>query len=134
MRGIKPTFPISSQTLYNWVAHLDNRRPKSKILKSYVTGVRLVYIDMGYEDLAAFHSPQLERVITSLRRMRNETGSLERRPITKDLLLQMLPYFSLRTREGVTLYAVFYLTFAIFLRVGEFTYTIKDLNDSDFSQ
>ena len=134
MRGIKPVFPVSSQTLYNWVAYLDNRRPKSKTLKSYVTGVRSVYMDIGYEDLAAFYSPQLERVITGLRRIRGETRSLERRPITKDLLLQILPYFSLRIREGVTLYAAFYLIFAIFLRVGEFTYTIKNLNDPDFSQ
>ena len=78
---------------------------------------------MRYEDLAVFHSSQLERVIAGLRRMRGEAGSLERRPITKDLLLQMLPYFSLRTREGVTLYAAFCLAFAAFLRVGEFTYT-----------
>ena len=87
MRGIKPAFPASSQTLYNWVVYLDNRRPKSKTLKSYVTGVRLIHMDMGYEDLAAFYSPQLERVITGLRRMRGEAGSLERRSITKDLLL-----------------------------------------------
>ena len=134
MRGIKPAFPASSQTLCDWVAHLGNKRPKSKTLKSYVTGVRSVHVDMGYEDLAAFHSPQLERVIAGLRRMRGEAGSLERRPITKDLLLQMLPYFSLRTREGVTLYAAFCLAFAAFLRVGEFTYSTKDLNDPDFSQ
>ena len=65
--------------------------------------------------------------------MRSEARSLERRPITKDLLLLMLSYFSLRTREGVILYAVFYLVFAIFLRVGEFIYSIKDLNDPNFS-
>ena len=87
MRGIKPVFPVSSQTLCDWVIYLDNRRPKSKTLKSYVTGVRLVYMDIGYEDLAAFYSPQLERVIAGLRRMRSEAGSLKRRPITKDLLL-----------------------------------------------
>ena len=45
----------------------------------------------------------------------------------------MLSYFSLRTREGVILYAAFYLVFAVFLRVDEFTYTTKDLNDPDFS-
>ena len=77
MRGIKPVFPVSSQILYNWVAYLDNRRPKSKTLKSYVTGVRLVHMDIGYEDLAAFYSPQLERVIVSLRYIRGETRSLE---------------------------------------------------------
>ena len=90
MQGIKPAFPATSQILCNWVAHLGNKRLKSKTLKSYVTGVRSIHMDMGYEDLTAFHSPQLERVITGLRRMRGEADSLERRPITKDLLLQML--------------------------------------------
>ena len=65
--------------------------------------------------------------------MRDEAGLLERRSITKDLLLQILSYFSLRIREGVILYAAFYLVFVIFLRVDEFTYIIKDLNDSNFN-
>ena len=134
MRGIQPAFPATSQTLCDWVAHLGNKRPKSKTLKSYVTGVRSVHVDMGYEDLAAFHSPQLERIIAGLRRMRGEAGSLERRPITKDLLLQMLPHFNRRTREGATLHAAFCLAFAAFLRIGEFTYSAKDLEDPDFSQ
>lgn len=93
-----------------------------------------MHVDMGYEDLSAFHSPQLKRVITGLRRMRGEAGTLERRPITKDLLLQMFPYFDCKTREGATLHASFCLAFAAFLRVGEFTYTAKDLEDPDFSQ
>ena len=87
MQGIKPAFPVTSQTLCDWVAHLGNKRPKSKTLKSYVTGVRSVHVNMGYEDLTAFYSPQLERVIAGLRRMRGEADSLQRRPITKDLLL-----------------------------------------------
>lgn len=90
-------------------------------------------MDIGYKDLAAFYSLQLERVIIGLRRMRSEAGSLKRRSITKDLLLQILPYFSLRTREGVSLYAAFCLTFAAFLRVDEFTYSTKNLNDPNFS-
>ena len=87
MRGIKPVFPVSSQTLYNWVVYLDNRQSKSKTLKFYVTDVRLVYIDIGYKNLAAFYSSQLERVITGLRRIRDKARSLERRSIIKDLLL-----------------------------------------------
>ena len=133
MRGIKPAFPAISQTLCDWVVYLGNKRPKGKTLKAYITGVRLVHVDMGYEDLSAFYSPQLKRVIAGLRRIRGEAGSLERRLITKDLLLQILPHFNRRTREGATLYAIFCLAFAAFLRVGEFTYSVKNLKDSEFS-
>ena len=44
-------------------------------------------MDMGYEDLSAFYSPRLERVIAGLRRMRGEARTRERRLIIKDLLL-----------------------------------------------
>ena len=134
VRGIQPAFPATTETLCDWVCHLSNKRPKNKTIKAYITGVRSMHVDMGYGDLSAFHSPQLERVIAGLRRMRGEAGTRERRPITKDLLLQMLPYFDRKTREGVTLHASFCLAFAAFLRVGEFTYSAKDLEDPDFSQ
>ncbi len=107
MRGIKPAFPATTKVLADWVAHLANKRPKAKTLKAYITGVRPVHVDMGYKDLSPFHSPRLERVIAGLRRMRGEAETRERRPITKDLLLQMLPYFDRNTREGSTLHAAF---------------------------
>ena len=46
----------------------------------------------------------------------------------------MLPYFNRRTKAGSTIYAAFYLAFAAFLRVGEFTYTARDLEDLDFAK
>ena len=89
---------------------------------------------MLYHDLSAFHSPDLERIIAGVRRLQGEAETQERRPITKDLLLQMLPYLSQRTRESVTLYAAFCLAFAAFLRIGEFTYFAKDRQTADFSK
>ena len=134
MGGIRPAFPATSKVLSDWIAHLANKRPKAKTLKAYITGLRSVHVDMGYEDLSPFHSPRIERVIAGIRRLRGEAGTLERRPITKDLLLQMLPCFDCGTREGSTLHTAFCLAFAAFLRVGEFTYSAKDLADPDFSQ
>ena len=64
--------------------------------------------------------------------MRGEPGTKERCPITKDVLLQLLPLFDCRTRGGITIYTAFCLAFVGFLRTGEFTYTAHDLKDVEF--
>ena len=89
---------------------------------------------MEYGDLSAFHSLRLQRVIAGIRRKHGEAGTQERRPITKDLLLQMLPHLNQKSREGATLSAAFCLAFAAFLRIGEFTYTSSDRQSADFGQ
>ncbi len=88
---------------------------------------------MGFEDLAVFHHPLLQRVINGVRRLRGEADTKERRPITRDLLLRVLSQFDTTTRQGATLHASFCLAFAAFLRVGEFTWTEADLKD-DFQR
>ena len=135
MRGIRPPFPATNSSLMEWVAHLGNKWVKTKTIKAYLTGLRSAHIDMGFEeDLDAFYSPSLQRIIAGIRRLRGEAGTQERRPITKDLLLQMLPHFNRRTKAGSTMYAAFCLAFAAFLRVGQFTYSARDLEDLDFAE
>ena len=42
---------------------------------------------MGYKDLDIFSSPQLQRYIAGIRRLRGEADTKERRLITRDILL-----------------------------------------------
>ena len=133
LQGIQPAFPASMRSLASWIAHLATSRVKSKTIKAYLTGVRSAHIDMCYDDdLSVFHHPRLERMIAGHRRLHGEAETKERQPLTKDLLLQILPQFDRATRYGAMMRAAFCLAFATFLRIGEFTYSIKDREQEDF--
>lgn len=135
MKGIRPAFPATISSLREWVTHLDAKRVSAKTVNAYLTGLRSAHIDTGFEDdLKAFQNSSLQWVIADIRRLRGEAQMQERRPITKDLLLQMLPHFNHRTKAGSTLHAAFCLAFAAFLRVGESTYTAQDLKDPIFAE
>lgn len=134
MAGYNPPFPATRNSLASWVLMLGNRRLQIKTIKGYITGVRSAYVDMGYEGLDMFYSPQLERIVAGIRRLRGEVNTKERNPITKDVLLRLLPQFDRTTLHGATIQVSFCLAFAAFLRIGEFIYNKKDMEDEDFSE
>ena len=131
--GIRPPFPASIRSLTSWITQLSTKRVKSKTIKAYLTGIRSAHIDMCYDDdLSVFHHPRLERMIAGHRRLHGEAETKERRPLTKDLLLQILPQFDQGTRYGAIMRAAFCLAFAAFLRIGEFTYSVREREQEDF--
>lgn len=81
-----------------------------------------------------FHHPQLKRIIAGARHLRGDSDTKERHPVTKDILLQVLPSFDRAIEHGAIMYASFCLAFAAFLRIGEFTYSTRDALDEDFAK
>jgi hypothetical protein len=98
---------------------------KPRTMKSYITGLRSLHVDMGLPTDGIFDHPRLQRIIQGSRRFHGEAGTRERLPITRDVLLkilQCLPRWRTDTIQA-NLYAAFCLAFAGFLRVGEFTWS-----------
>lgn len=129
MRGVA-AFPVTVISLSSWITALGLRCLSHKTIKSYMTGVRSYYVELGAskEDLEIFHTPLLERVIAGIRRFNGEPNVKERHPITRPVLRAMLTRLDKNTRKGANLYAAFCLAFAGFLRMGEFTWARGELN------
>lgn len=125
LNGLAP-FAATLTSLASSIAELSTKRVKAQTAKKYLTALRSALVDMGYDGLAVFHHPQLQRIIAGIRRLRGESDTKERCPITKNMLLRLLPLFNKATKGGMTIYAAFCLAFAGFLRAGEFTYTAHD--------
>ena len=113
---------------------MGDQRLQPKTIKSNLTGLRSYQVDIGYadSDIEQFHHPMLQRIVNGIRRLRGDTPKRERRPITRDILLQLVHQFDQTTLTGATNHAAFCLAFAGFLRIGEFTW--NNINTSDFGQ
>ena len=122
-------------SLAAWVAHLADRLVSFSTIKSYLTGLKSAHIDIGFVifDDSFFH-PMLQRVVAGIRKLRGEANTHEREPLTRGLLLRVLPLLDTSTQYGATLHAAFCLAFAGFLRIGEFTYSKNDLSDPEFDR
>ena len=106
------------------------RRLSHKTIKSYMTGLRSYYVELGAskQELEIFHTPVLQRIIAGIRRFNGEPDAKERHLITRLVLRAMLARLDRNTRKRANLYAAFCLAFAGFLRMGEFTWARGELN------
>ena len=127
-----PPFPASLFNLARWIAELGIRNLKAKTIKSYLAAVRSSQVDIGttQDELKLFSHPTLFRTIAGIRRMNGEANTRERRPITRQVLLRILPLFDITSLWGATMHASFCLAFAAFLRIGEFTWSRADRSAS----
>ena len=127
-----PPFPASLFNLACWIAELGIRNLKAKTIKSYLAAVRSFQVDIGatQDELKMFSYPTLFCIITRIRRMNGGANTPERRPITRQVLLRILPLFDTISLWGATMHASFCLASAAFLRTGEFTWSRADRSAS----
>ena len=77
-----------------------------------------------------FSHPTLFRTIAGIRHMNGKANTRERRPITRQVFLRILPLFDKTSLWGATMHASFCLAFAAFLRIGEFIWSRVDRSAS----
>ena len=126
MNGIKRALPARPNSLCEWVAELGSKCLKIDIIKRYLTAVRSLYVDLGY-NIDSFHNIRLERIIRRFCCLYNEPDKRERKPITRDILLPLLRRLDTSALYGATMHAAFSLAFAGLLRIEKITWSDSDI-------
>ena len=126
-------FPATLTSLASWISAMGNRQLRAKTIKNYMSGIRSLHIDRGYDDLELFRHPVLQRIVAGIKRKNGDPDTRERLPITRDLLLKLLATLDQANQAQATLHAAYCLAFAAFLRAGEITYSQSEAQDPNFS-
>ncbi len=104
-------------------------------IKIYLIDLWSHHIDVEYSDIEikTFHHSTLQQIIVKIQRLQDNDQTCKQRSITWNLLLLLLCQFNQFIIEEATWHASFYLTFANFLRMSEFTWSQSN-RTSDFKQ
>jgi hypothetical protein len=86
-----------------------------------LTGLRSFHVDRGIPT-TVFDDPRIKRIILGAQRVFGVTEIRERREITRDVLLAIVPTFNNNSYDDINLRAAFTVAFSAFLRPGEFTW------------
>jgi len=96
-------------------------------MKLHLCGIKPYQLDLGLE-CSAFIDPRLERTLQGIKRDHNQPDRQPRTPLTRPNLLHILRQLPGSEYNEIVPGAAFILAFARFLRVGQFTYWVSDLN------
>lgn len=104
---------------------------KSKTITEYLAGLQSLRLNCTLDktELEVYSHPVLQKFIAGFQKLSGERDIYKHRPITCTILLRLISRFD-QTTEGASLQAVFYFTFAGFLRIREFTF---DKVECDFN-
>jgi len=122
---IRVKYSASISNLINWSMNLKNKMIKVKIIKIYLIDLWSHHIDIEYSDIEieTFHHFTLQRIIVKIQRLQDDDQTCKRRFIPWNLLLLLLRQFDQSIIKETTWYTSFYLMFANFLRISEFTWS-----------
>ncbi|RPA76691.1 hypothetical protein BJ508DRAFT_197806, partial [Ascobolus immersus RN42] len=136
---LPPYFPADPRLVEQWlVARAEERNPKPlqpATISAGLTGLISYHTDRGIT--TDFRTPRIKRILAGITRILGVKPTRERAPLTRDLLLKIFlsswpPSLLNSNHVRLTIAASFAVAFTGFLRVGEFTYTARDLDRPDF--
>ena len=116
-RGGSPC-PTDEWTLCLFATYLANSLKHSSI-KVYLSAVRSLHIELGFED-PLLNCPRLQRVVRGIKRCQGSSGS-QRRPITKEVMHVIHGALNFHLLDHVMFWAACTLAYFGFLRSSEFT-------------
>ena len=117
---IHTPFPVTENSLSQFVAWLHIRSLASSTVKNYLAAVRHAQIALGLGDPNMGSMPQLEYVIRGMKR-RSQAPTQTRLPITPEILKGMKQAWQQHpnSRDAAMLWAASTMCFFGFLRAGE---------------
>lgn len=113
---------------------LNDKKMTTKTIKFYLNEVKFYQINISIspQNLKVFHYSMLERIVASIKRLIKEKDKKKRKPITREILVQLLNNLDQKILNGAVLHAAYSMAFAIFLKCEEFTYTVREADSSNF--
>lgn len=101
-------------------------------ISDYVSGLRSVHVDLDLP-ITIFECPHIRRLIAGASTLFPKRPSLPKLVVTRSLLLRLLSpeaYMGESDADRLTLNAAFALAFSGFLRMGEFTWSTKEVQST----
>lgn len=134
-------WPATFEMLSQWVvgraygAHASyiprQGQLQSTTISSYLAALRSVHTDRN-EPTEVFDNPHIKRLVQGAANLFPRAAKTKRLPLTKQMLTSMLSPNACRDehpQDTLNLNAAFTLAFSGFLRMGEFTWDPKEVND-----